>query len=119
MKPTISDTTKNKGLAADTTNPQTTPTKKPKFTDNSSFNQRIKLLDWLFERGSITTAQAREHLDIMSPAARILELKRQGYLIVTIWIDWVSGFDIRHRVAKYVLTQKQPITSNQESKVTL
>lgn len=112
------ENTKNKGLAAQTTNPSNN-THKAKFTDNSSFNQRIKLLNWLFERGSITTAQAREQLDIMSPAARILELKRQGYLIVTIWIDWISGFDIRHRVAKYVLKQKQPITNDQESKVTL
>lgn len=107
---TTSENDKNKGLAADTTNPSST-TRKIKFTDNTAHNQRIKLLDWLFEYGSITTAQAREQLDIMSPAARILELKRAGYLIVTIWIDWVSDFAIRHRVAKYVLTQKQPNAS--------
>lgn len=104
------ENTKNKGLGADTTNPNQA-TRKPKFNDNSAYNQRLKLLDYLFERGSITTSEARKTLDIMSPAARILELKLNGYLIVTVWIDWMSDFDIRHRIANYVLVQKQPIES--------
>lgn len=81
------------------------------FTDNSAFNQRLKLLDWLFESGSITTSEAREHLDIMSPAPRIMELKRAGYSIVTIWDNWTSDHNIKHRIARYVLTQTQPINS--------
>ena len=107
--PTTSATTKNKGLAASTTNPQATTKPKAKFTDNSSFNQRIKLLDWLFERGSITTSEAREKLDIMSPAPRIMELKRAGYLIVTVTDNWTSPHGINHKgIARYVLTQKEP-----------
>ncbi len=106
---TTSATTKNKGLAASTTNPQATTKPKTKFTDNSSFNQRIKLLDWLFERGSITTSEAREKLDIMSPAPRIMELKRAGYLIVTVTDNWTSPHGINHKgIARYVLTQKEP-----------
>lgn len=38
-----SDNTKNKGLAALTTNPKAKTTK-PKFTENSLHNQRLKLL---------------------------------------------------------------------------
>lgn len=115
---TTSATTKNKGVAATTTNPQTTPTKKPKFTDNSSFNQRIKLLDWLFELGSITTAQAREHLDIMSPAPRIMELRKQGYLIDTVPDSWTSDYGINHKgVARYVLMQREPVERDGESVV--
>ena len=46
----------------------------------------------------------------MSPAARILELKKHGYLINTVPAEWVSELGINHKgVARYVLTQKQPI----------
>lgn len=107
---TTSENTKNKGLAAETTNPQKT-TRKSKFTDNRAHNQRAKLLDYLIEHGSITTSEARELLDVMSPAARIMELKARGYLIVTIWDDWTSDYNIKHRIARYVLTQKQPTAS--------
>ena len=106
--------TKNKGLVALTTNPKDI-TKKPKFTDNSSHNQCLKLLDWLLEKSTITTDQAREHLDVMHPAGRIKELREAGYLIITVWITWISDFGIKHRVAKYVLTQKQPIQNVIES----
>jgi hypothetical protein len=99
--------TNNKGLAAPTTNPQTTTKHKPKFTDNSTNNQRIKLLDYLQERGSITTAQARDELDIMSPAPRIMELKALGCLITMKWENWVSEYGIKHRIGRYYLTQLQ------------
>jgi hypothetical protein len=48
-------------------------------------------------------------LDVMSPAPRIMELKEAGYLIVTIWDSWTSEHGIKHRIGRYVLTQKQPI----------
>ena len=108
---TTSATIKNKGLAASTTNPQTTSKPKPKFTDNSTNNQRAKLLDYLQEHGSITTTQAREDLDIMSPAPRIMELRAQGYLITMQWETWVSEFGIKHRIGRYFLTQIKPIDS--------
>lgn len=100
--------TKKKGFAAQKTNPQNKTTK-PNFNNNSSYNQRLKILDRLFEKGSITTSEAREHLDVMSPAARIMELKEAGYLIVTIWDSWTSEHNIKHRIGRYVLTQKQPV----------
>lgn len=102
------ETKKTKGLAAQMTNPQNKTTK-PNFNNNSSYNQRLKILDRLFEKGSITTSEAREHLDVMSPAARIMELKEAGYLIVTIWDSWTSEHNIKHRIGRYVLTQKQPV----------
>lgn len=104
------ENTKNKGLAASTTNPKG-KTKKIKFTDNSVLNQRLKLLDYLLEHGSITTSEAREKLDIYYPPARAFELKRDGYLISTIWHSWVSDYGIKHRIGRYVLTQKQPVNS--------
>ena len=103
------DHTKNKGAAVDATTPNTT-TFKRNFKDNSVSNQCLKILDWLFEKGSITTTQARQHLDVMSPAARILQLKKAGYLIVTVDDNWTSEHGINHKgVARYVLTQKEPV----------
>lgn len=98
------ENTKNKGLAALTTNPQKT-TRETKFTDNSLHNQRLKLLNYLQEHGSISTSEARELLDIYSPPARVFELKREGYLIATFWHDWISEFGIKHRIGRYVLMQ--------------
>jgi Helix-turn-helix domain len=108
--------TKTKGLAAQTTNPESKTTK-PNFNDNSAHNQRLKILDWLFEKGSITTDQAREHLDVMHPAGRIKELREAGYLIVTFRGGWTSEFGIKHSVAKYVLTRKEPLESVIEREV--
>lgn len=104
------ENTQNKGLAALTTNPKDETTKS-NFNDNSSHNQRIKLLDWLLEKASITTKQAQTHLDIYYPPARIKELRQAGYLINTVWDSWTSEHGIKHRIGRYVLTQKQPIES--------
>lgn len=107
---TNNENTQNNGVAVDATTPQA-KTAKPKFTDNSLHNQRLKLLDYLREHGSITTSQAREILDIYSPPARAFELKREGYLITTVWDNWTSDYGIKHRIARYVLTQHQPVIS--------
>lgn len=104
------ENTKNKGVAVDATTPKNKTTK-PKFTDNSLHNQRLKLLHWFFEKGAITTAQAREQLDIMHPAGRVRELKARGNNIVTVWDSWTSEHGIKHRIARYILVQKQPIQS--------
>lgn len=110
---------KNKGVDAGTNHPDST-NHKPKFTDNSAHNQRLKLLDYLFEHNSITTSEAREKLDIMSPAPRILELKANGYLIKTLPAEWISEHGINHKgVARYVLIQKQPIETINHSEVVL
>lgn len=105
---------KNKGAIASTTTLKN-KTIKPNLTDNSAFNQRLKLLDYLLERGSITSAEAREKLDIYYPPARIFTLRQNGYLINTIWDSWTSEHDIKHRIARYVLTQKEPIEAANES----
>ena len=111
------ESTQNIGLAAPTTNPQNKTTTR-NFKDNSATNQCLKILDWLFEKGNITTTQAREHLDVMSPAARILQLKKAGYLIIKINDTWTSNHGINHKgVARYVLTQKEPIERDNESEV--
>lgn len=42
---------------------------------NSASSQRARLLEALQRLGSITTIEARKHLDILAPAPRILELR--------------------------------------------
>lgn len=89
---------------------------KPKFNDNSAYNQRLKILDWLFEKGSITTDQARTYLSVMSPAPRILELRRAGYLINTLPETFTDNADVKHpKTARYVLVQKMPIERDKNS----
>lgn len=112
------ENTKKKGVAASTTTPEN-KTSKPNFKDNSASNQCLKLLDWFLEKNSITTKQAQVSLDVMSPAPRILELRKQGYKIKTVWDSWTSEYGIKHRIARYVLTQKTPVESDNESKVTV
>ena len=113
---TNNENRKTKGLAAQTANPESKSTK-PNFNDNSEFNQCLKLLDYLLEHGSITSAEAREKLDIYSPPARIFTLRANFYLINTVWVSWTSEHGIKHRIARYVLTQKEPIEAVNESEV--
>jgi len=72
---------------------------------NSNEAQRTRILDWL-RRESLTTLQAREHLDIMSPAARVFELRKQDFNIITYWTTEDSG-KAKHRVARYVLLSSE------------
>ena len=44
--------------------------------------QRDRLLEHLRERGNISTVEARDWLRMMSPASRIMELRRDGWTIV-------------------------------------
>ena len=108
--------TKNKGLAASATNPKAKTTK-ANFNDNSAFNQRLKMLDYLLEHNSITTSEAREKLDVYYPPARIFELRNDGYLIQTVWDIWISEHGIKHRIARYVLMRKEPLENLELSEV--
>jgi hypothetical protein len=52
----------------------------------SAETQRERLLAYLMERGHVSTAEARGgELRIMHPGGRVLELRDEGYLILTQW----------------------------------
>lgn len=57
--------------------------------------------------GPMTTLQARQELDIMHPAARVMELRGLGFNIIThrAWEESDAGQE--HRVARYVLLAEQ------------
>ncbi|PPK77297.1 helix-turn-helix protein [Methylobacter tundripaludum] len=64
-------------------------------------HQRAAILAWLLN-SPLTTLQARQELDVMHPAARILELREAGHNIVTHWTTDSTG-KAKHRVACYAL----------------
>lgn len=68
---------------------------------NRNQAQRGRILEWLRSE-SLTTLQAREHLDIMHPAGRVKELKAQGHDIKTEWAVEHTAKG-KHRVGRYVL----------------
>lgn len=64
--------------------------------------QRLRL-QRAFERfPHISTAEARAGLDILHPAARVQELREEGYEIETLWTVVESEGGSRHRVANYL-----------------
>lgn len=104
---------KTKGAALEATPAKQTI--KLDFTNNSVFNQCLKLLDYLFEYGRITTKQAQEKLGIYYPPARIFTLRQNGYLIHLDWVIWVDEHDIKHRIGRYTLMQKTLVERDNES----
>ena len=86
------------------TNPKVTG-KVSKLNDsgNSAPAQRFRLIEWLRKRGHIDTVEARRELDILSPASRIMELRKGDFQIETVWIDRETDAGKKHRIGRYVL----------------
>ena len=84
------------------------PSKLGKVKNNFRYSttlaaQKKRILQYLQKGLSITTLEARQRLDILHPAARIMELRKQNYSIKTHWetVETALG---KHRVAKYFLS---------------
>lgn len=79
--------------------------KDAKTLNHSTAAQRTRLLKALkiANQEGVTTIQAREQLDIMSPASRVQELREQGYNIQTVWTTGENAQGNKHRNARYVL----------------
>ena len=75
------------------------------MSNNSTKAQRARLLAYLRLHGSITTAHAREHLNIYDPRVRKHELVRQGYDIVMTWVTAVTAQGYAHNVGLYTLIE--------------
>lgn len=72
---------------------------------NNAAAQRLRAID-LLRTGPKSTLQLRRDGDILSPAARILELKRRGFDILTNWVHEATDCGKLHRVALYVLMRE-------------
>lgn len=53
--------------------------------------QRDRVLEWLEERGTLTTREAVTELSIMSLPKRIEELRKAGYPISLKWVQTANG----------------------------
>jgi hypothetical protein len=74
----------------------------------NQFTQCEVMLRALRQSGSAgaTTLQAREDHGILSPACRVLELRRTGHDIRTVWVFQLDAEGRPHRVARYVLLKE-------------
>ncbi|SEG15267.1 helix-turn-helix domain-containing protein [Nitrosomonas ureae] len=70
--------------------------------ENTAKAQRMRILAYLHTK-PLDTLAARKELDVMHPAARVMELRKRGIGINTIWIDRESDCGKIHRIACYVL----------------
>jgi len=71
---------------------------------NTAEQQRQRLSRHLHTHGSISTCEARRELDILCPAARVMELRRKGLEIDMVWVEDFSEVGKPHRVGKYILS---------------
>ena len=71
-------------------------------TDSRAQRERLLERLQLSPLSTLQARQARQALDIMHPAARVKELREQGYNIVTHWTVGATGKG-KHRIAYYVL----------------
>jgi hypothetical protein len=72
-------------------------------TDNTAAAQRERILAALKTR-PLSTLEARRELDVLHPAARVMELRRDGYPIARAWTHDVTSEGYLHRVARYHLS---------------
>ncbi len=73
---------------------------------NSAKSQRARLLKFFETCPRISTIEARQKLGILSPPARILEL-RLRYSIDTVWIKEPDANGVLHRVGLYIFKGKR------------
>ncbi|HCW90022.1 MAG TPA: hypothetical protein DHU56_08225 [Marinobacter sp.] len=71
--------------------------------DLSTAAQRARILYYLQNHPALTTLEARHLLNVMPPAARVMELRDRGYKIITNRREDSDSAGRKHRVAEYVL----------------
>ena len=85
---------------------------KPSTTSDTRTDTEAQLSRVLavLRSGPTTTVQlVREH-DVLHPPARILQLRKRGFDIATVWVNAETLRGAVHRVGKYVL-QGEPARS--------
>jgi hypothetical protein len=80
---------------ADTAN-----TLKNRRTDSESQTLRFLIASRITPR---TTVELSREFDILHPPARVLQLRKRGYEIDTVWVHVETEPGVLHRVGKYVL----------------
>ncbi|MGP8434961.1 helix-turn-helix domain-containing protein [Paraburkholderia fungorum] len=70
---------------------------------NTAEHQRARLLEAMRLCEGITTLEATRYLDVIDPRARVVELRKEGYRIVTSWVCQPSECGRLHNVGLYTL----------------
>ena len=98
---------KNPGKRVNAPEARSTPSQPQQFehTGNSGDAQCQRALEYLRVK-PMTTCFARRKLDIYDPPARILQLRKRGHQIETVWDEAVTEAGFKHRVGKYVLIKE-------------
>jgi len=73
------------------------------WPDNTAEHQRARLLEAMKLCAGITTLEATRYLDVIDPRARVVELRKEGYRIVTSWVCQPSECGRLHNVGLYTL----------------
>ncbi|MFM0300256.1 helix-turn-helix domain-containing protein [Paraburkholderia sediminicola] len=90
------------------------------WPDNTAEHQRARLLEVMRLCAGVTTLEAMRFLDIVDPRARVVELRKEGYSIMTSWVSQVSECGRLHNVGLYTLTgNANGITIGAEAKTLL
>jgi len=82
----------------------TVHTLKNRRTDGESQILRFLIASRIAPR---TTVELSREFDILHPPARVLQLRKRGYEIDTVWVLVETEPGVIHRVGKYVL-RKEP-----------
>jgi hypothetical protein len=70
--------------------------------------QRMTIMRHLQRFGTLNTLESREILDVLHPAARVMELRRSGIRIDTVWTFEAAHIGgKKHRVACYILGDEE------------
>lgn len=72
---------------------------------NSTAAQCARLLMRL-RQGPCTTFEAMRQLDVYHCPARVLQLRKRGHQIDTVWARVVTEANVAHRVGKYILVKE-------------
>jgi len=72
---------------------------------NSTTAQCARVLNRLRDGPSTTYELSRKH-DIYYPPARLMQLRKRGHEIVTVWEQVITEAGVKHRVGKYVLIKE-------------
>lgn len=72
---------------------------------NNTIAQCARALERL-RAGPVTTYELRRKHDIYDPASRVLQLRKRGHEIVTVWERVLTEAGVWHKVGKYCLVKE-------------
>jgi len=66
-----------------------------------------KMIAFADEHGSITNFDAVYKLGILSPARRICDMKKLGYIVEKSWEDIIDSNGAKKRIVRYKITKEE------------